>query len=85
MEQDGLFYPEFSEVPFTGKVMGKTQGSFRNGKTYGPWVLYDYNGQLLSKGTLKDGKRDGLWVEYLKDGAVSEHSTGTFKDGVKVK
>ena len=40
VERDGLYYPKFSEVPFTGK----TQGSFRKGKKHGPWVGYYDNG-----------------------------------------
>ena len=43
---DGLYYKKFSDVPFTGKVTGKKQGSFKDGKQHGPWVTYWYNGQL---------------------------------------
>ena len=47
--RDGLYYPKFSEVPFTGVTTGKiqgsfTQGSFRNGKKHGSWVGYYDNG-----------------------------------------
>ena len=38
VEREGVFYKKFTEVPFTGKVTGKTQGSFRNGKKHGRWV-----------------------------------------------
>ena len=44
VERDGLFYSKFSEVPFTGKTTGNTQGSFRKGKKHGPWVGYYDNG-----------------------------------------
>jgi len=84
VETDGLYYKKFTEVPFTGKTTGKIQGSFKNGKTHGPWVFYYENGQLYYKGTYKDGKMDGPWVGYNKDGTVSEYFTGTFKDGVRV-
>ena len=40
---NGLYYKKYTEVPFTGKVTGKTQGSFRNGKKHGVWVEYDRN------------------------------------------
>ena len=83
-ERDGLYYKKFTEVPFTGKTTGKIQGSFKNGKTHGPWVFYYENGQLYYKGIYKDGKMDGPWVGYNKDGTVSEYFTGTFKDGVRV-
>ena len=32
VETDGLFYKKFTDVPFTGKVTGKEQGSFKKGK-----------------------------------------------------
>ena len=57
--RDGIHYKKFSDVPFTGKVVGKTQGSLRNGKNDGPWVYYWGNGQLRTKGTYKNGKSDG--------------------------
>ena len=59
VETDGLHYKKFTDVPFTGKVTGKSQGSFRNGKKDGPWVTYWDNGRLDSKGTYKNGKADG--------------------------
>ena len=84
-ERDGLYYKKFTEVPFTGKIMGKTQGAYRNGKRHGPWVSYYDNGQLWSKGTFKDGEWEGPRVSFLKDGTLNEKYTGTFKNGVKVK
>jgi len=84
VKREGLFYKKFTDVPFTGEVTGRHQGSYKNGKKDGPWVSYWDNGQLDSKGTYKDGKKDGPWVSYLKDGTVYESSTGTFKDGEKV-
>ena len=29
--RDGLYYQKFSDVPFTGEVTGKIQGSLKNG------------------------------------------------------
>ena len=85
VERDGLHYKKFSVVPFTGKITGNTQGTFKNGKKDGPWVSYHENGQLWTKGTYKNGKKDGPWVGYEDDGTVWEKYTGTFKDGKKVK
>jgi hypothetical protein len=79
VKRDGIQYKKFSDVPFTGKTTGKTQGSFRNGKKDGPWVTYYPNGQLGSKGTYKDGKKEGLWVSYWDSGDLQ--SKGTYKDG----
>ena len=55
--RDGLVYKKFSDVPFTGKTTGKTQGTFKNGKKDGPWVYYYDNGHLWYKVTFKDGKK----------------------------
>ena len=79
VERDGIHYKKFSTVPFTGKVTGKTQGSFRNGKEEGLWVGYHDNGQLWYKGTYKDGKSEGPWVSYHDNGQLS--LKGIYKDG----
>jgi len=63
-ESDGLYYKKFTDVPFDGEVTGQWQGSFRDGKEDGPWVIYYSNGLLEKKGTYKNGKRDGPWVIY---------------------
>jgi len=78
---DGLHYKKFTDVPFTGKVTGKSQGSIKDGKQTGPWVRYRADGQLWSKGTFKDGKEDGPWVSYWDNGRI--HEKGTYKDGEK--
>jgi len=89
--RDGIHYKKFSDVPFTGKVTGKTQesfrteGSFKDGKKDGRWVSYYPDGRLFYKGTYKDDKKDGPWVGYWIDGTVWSSFTGTFKDGVRVK
>ena len=55
VERDGIHYKKFSDVPFTGK----SQGSFKNGKRYGPWVSYNEDGTVRHDftGTLKNGKK----------------------------
>ena len=78
--RDGLYYKEFTDVPFTGEVTGQHQGRIKDGKQDGPWVSYYENGQLYGKGTWKDGKQDGLWVSYYKNGQL--YGETTFKDGV---
>ena len=72
VERDDLYYPKFSDVPFTGKITGKSQGKIKDGKKEGPWVRHYKNGQLDYKGTYKNGKREGPWVYYSPDGSVSE-------------
>ena len=78
VKRDGIHYKKFSDVPFMGKVTGRYQGSFRNGKRHGPWVTYFENGQLMYKGTFKDHKKDGLWFRYNKNGQLL--SEGLFLD-----
>ena len=68
VKRDGLWFKKFTEVPFTGKITGKTQGSFKNGKKEGNWVSYHDNGQLLEKGNYKNGKQEGIWILYNTNG-----------------
>ena len=51
--REGVYYKKFSEVPFTGK----TQGSFKDGKWDGPWVVYNEDGTVWEQnsGTFKNG------------------------------
>ena len=81
VERDGLHYNKFSDVPFTGKVKGKTQGSMKNGKKDGSWIGYFDNGQLHYKGDYKNGKREGYWVW---NNSVMSGWTGTYKNGKKI-
>jgi antitoxin component YwqK of YwqJK toxin-antitoxin module len=80
VKREGIFYKKFTDVPFTGKVTGKIQGSFKNGKEHGPWVTY-YKGKLSSKGTYKNGVKVGLLTVYHEDGKL--FYKGTLKDGKK--
>ena len=79
VKRDGLYYKKFSDVPFTGKVTGQRNGSFKDGKKVGPWVYYYSNGQLMAKGTYKNGKKHGVNVVYYDNGQLSDKIT--FKDG----
>mgnify|MGYP006113003643 CR=1 FL=1 len=78
VKTDGLYYKKFTDVPFTGKVTGKIQGSFKNGKKDGPWIEYHDNGRLLYKVTLKNGKMDGPLVSYYANGQFQ--LKGTYKN-----
>ena len=82
--REGTYYKKFSDVPFTGQVEGKRQGSFKNGKQEGSWVGYHENGQLFSKAYYKNGKKEGSWVYFDDDGSVWTALTGTYKDGVNI-
>jgi hypothetical protein len=57
VKREGIFYKKFSDVPFTGKVTGISQGLFKNGKTHGPWVSFLKDGTVWKgfTGTFKNG------------------------------
>ena len=79
VETDSLYYKKFTDVPFTGKVMGSERGSFKKGKREGPWVSYHDNGQLYWKRTYKNGEFEGRWVRYFPNGQLKEK--GDYKNG----
>ena len=79
--RDGLYYQKFTDVPFSGKITGRQQGSFKNGVKDGTWVWYYENGQLSYKGNFNNGKRDGAWFWYWGNGQVS--SKDNYKNGKK--
>ena len=80
--EDG-FYKKNTDVPFTGKTTGQTQGTYKDGLLDGPYVSYynNDNGQLCRKGHYKDGKKDGPWVGYYYNGQLMDK--GHYKDGKK--
>jgi len=81
IERNGLYYPRFSDVPFTGEVTGGHQGSLKNGNAEGAWFSYHDDGQLRSKGNFKNGEEDGVWVVYWDNGQL--RSKGNYKNGKK--
>jgi len=81
VERDGIHYEKFTDVPFTGKVTGKQQGSFKKGIKDGAWVGYHNNGQLWNQGNYKNGVKEGAWVYYYENGQLEYKSN--FKNGKK--
>ena len=79
VEREGIFYKKFTDVPFSGKVTGIEQGTFKNGKKEGPWVNYWDNGQLRLKGDYRDRGREGPWVSYWENGQLE--MKGDYKNG----
>ena len=77
--RDGIYYKQFTDVPFTGEITGKPKGKIKNGKKDGLWIYYDYNEQLLGKGTYKHGTKEGPWVVYYNTGQL--RGKGTYKNG----
>ena len=59
VKRDGFYYQKFTEVPFTGKVIGNQQGSIKNGQREGAWVYYCEDGTVSKPmtGTFKEGEK----------------------------
>ena len=55
VQREGFFYEKFTDVPFSGKVTGSKQASFKNGEQEGPWVWYNKKGQSYKKDDFKNG------------------------------
>ena len=79
VKREGLYYKQFTNVPFNGEILGEFSGKIKNGKSYGEWLIYHKNGQLCQKGNKKDGKRVGLWEYYNDLGQFT--SKVNYKDG----
>ena len=79
VQRGGLYYERFTNIPFSGKVTGLSQGSFKDGMKDGPFVSYFSSGQLWKKVTYKDGVRDGPYVSYWTNEQLMFE--GIFKDG----
>ena len=79
VERNDLYYEKFTDVPFTGKVTGNPQGSYKNGKEEGVWVWYYKSGQLGSKENFKNGKKEGAFFYNWENGQLQ--SKGNYKNG----
>ena len=74
-------------------ALGETMDDLveRDGIHYKKFTEVPFTGKITGKvtgveqGSFKDGKKDGPWVGFKQDGTVWLESTGTYKDGVKVK
>jgi antitoxin component YwqK of YwqJK toxin-antitoxin module len=83
VERDGVHYKKFTQVPFTGKVDGQYQGTFKNGKEDSSWVSYWDNGQLNYKGNYNNGKREGSYELYYRNGQLNKKMKWKYGFGVK--
>ena len=84
IKRDGLYYEKFTDVPFTGDIVGQEQGKIRKGIKVGKWIGYYENGQLKYKSNYKDGKREGEYLTYQVDEDGKIWVKGNFKDGKRV-
>ena len=58
-QRDVGYCKKGTDVPFTGKTTGQTQGTYKDGKKDGPWVSYHGDGTVDEKdtGTYKNAVR----------------------------
>ena len=68
LKKDGIFYEKFSNTPFTGKITGLLEGTFKKGMKYGEFIKYYSDGKILSKISYFENRLDGSWMEYYRNG-----------------
>ena len=78
-KDDFLYYKKSTNVPFTGEISGKESGKLKNGEKDGKWLIYNNDGQLLSKVNYKNGLYSGIVETYHENGQL--YTKGNFKDG----
>jgi hypothetical protein len=59
---DGLHYKKFTDVPFTGEVTGRFQGSVKDRKLEGPWPEQARAAALGLSGVGKDDTSKGIQI-----------------------
>ena len=70
VERDGLYYEKFTDVPFTGNVVGQIQLKIIKGKREGEYLIFYESGQLSGKGNFIDGKQEGQSFIYYESGEL---------------
>ena len=95
LREDGLFYAENEDKPYSGKVTDfyivydglnikskkkKAEIVLKNGQASGLAREWYDNGQVKNEGEYKEGKSHGLWTYWRENGQKSDEIT--FKDGI---
>ena len=70
VKRNDLYFEKFTDVPFTGKMTGKVQGSIKNGKWDSTVVTYRDNGQLWYEQNYKNGMLEGAFISYNENGQL---------------
>ena len=79
VKRNDLYYKKFTNVPFSGEIVGRETGKIKDGNRTGSWEEYHETGQLKSQKNYKDGKEEGLWEIYDENGQLFRKKN--FKDG----
>ena len=67
-KDDFLYYKKSTNVPFIGEISDKEIGNFKDGKKDGKWLIYNNDGQLLSKVNYKKWLYSGIVETYHGSG-----------------
>ena len=85
--RESIWFLIGSDTPFTGKAFTlykngqkEWEGSYKDGKEDGAFVMWFENGQKLREGKYKEGKPDGLSVSWHENG--KKKSEANWKDGI---
>ena len=78
VHRENLYYKEGSDVPFTGRVIGRTEGMMKNGLMEGEWTIehpfkiFSFAGSwsLRWKMNYKNGILHGPIEEYHRNGQL---------------
>ncbi len=79
VKRDDIYYQKFSNIPYSGKIIGTKTGKIENGIMVGEWLSYFKSGQLEFIHNYKNGQRNGPWKRYYENGQIFEK--GNFKNG----
>ncbi len=86
VERNGILYKHFSSVPYTGTVTGRWSGKLVDGKRFGPWKTFWFNGSLASEGKyITGGVKTGVWKHYDTNGRVISKYTYTAEESLRDK
>ena len=80
VEREGLYYRKFTDIPFTGKIRGQPQKTFKNGVLDDPDTLLPESDRLPNKSNQKNENNGNLWIEYHENGQLK--SKGNLKNGM---
>lgn len=76
--RDGVYFKQFSDTPYNGKVIGSVVAELRDGRFHGQLLRYDENGNLSVRENYSYGTLHGPRETYL-NGKKRRHMS--FKNG----
>ncbi len=87
--RDGVSYDTVSNLPFTGRAVGKfydgeirSEAFYKDGLKDGPETVWYQNGTLRKESNYKEGIRHGEWTSWDKNQKVLFHRN--YNEGERV-